>query len=101
MRVSSDMISMKLLSIFKYQVDTIGVVNCDSDSERDAFLYRDRLPFVSTGGVSRHQLIDMQFLVAIRLSNLELRRRGAVYRFPNELSSPVDVTFDHTAHAQI
>jgi hypothetical protein len=49
-------------------------------------------------GVSRLQLVDMHFLVAMGLSNLECT---AVYRFPNELSSPVDVTLDHTADAQI
>lgn len=42
----------------------------------------------------------MLFLLAIRLSNLECWT-DAVYRFPNELSSPVDVTLDHMAHADL
>lgn len=42
MRTSSDMIPIKLASGFKFQIKTIGV-DCDSDSERDGFLYRYRL----------------------------------------------------------
>jgi hypothetical protein len=41
-RVSSDMLSMKLVSKLKYQIDT-AEVNCDGNSER-AFLYGHRLP---------------------------------------------------------
>lgn len=46
MRVSSAMISMKLVSKFKYHISTIEIVNSNSDSEIVSFLYHHKLPFV-------------------------------------------------------
>ena len=40
------MMLMKLVSKIKYQINTIEIVNSDSDSEVVSFLYRHELPFV-------------------------------------------------------